>query len=97
MTKSTICLVALLASTNANAACIGGTLEIGDIGPSAELICHSLDSQHPNHSIEITNRHIESGDHVAIDYTALQQKNRVNYRLVGLEWMMVEPIVARSD
>ncbi|MCU7812662.1 MAG: hypothetical protein KZQ77_15755 [Candidatus Thiodiazotropha sp. (ex Notomyrtea botanica)] len=97
MTKSTICLVALIASTGTNAACIGGSIEIGDIGPSAELVCYSLDSLHPNHSIKITNRHIKSDDHVLIDYTVLQQKNRVDYRLVGFEWMMVEPIVVRSD
>ena len=88
MMKCAFSLALLLTTTGAHAACIGDSLEIGDIGPSADLLCRSLDVKHPGATVEITHRRVQSGERVSIDYSVSQQMHQVDYRLVGANWIV---------
>jgi hypothetical protein len=96
MMKCAFSLALLLTTTGAYAACIGDSLEIGDIGPAADLLCSSLDAKHPGQTVEITQRHVQSGERISIDYSVSQQKHQVDYRLVGADWIPVDPMVAET-
>ncbi len=96
MMKCILSLALLLTTAGANATCNGDSLEIGDIGPSTDMLCSSLNTQHPGQTIEITQRHVLSGERVSIDYSVSQTEHRIDYRLVGLDWIPIKPMLANT-
>jgi hypothetical protein len=96
MMKYALSLALLLTTASTHAACIGDSLEIGDIGPSADLLCSSLDTKHPGYTVEITQRHVQSGERVSIDYSVNKKQHRVDYQLVGANWIQVDPMIAET-
>jgi hypothetical protein len=96
MMKCAFSLALLLTTTGAYAACNGDSLEIGDIGPSTDLLCSSLDTKHAGQTVEVTQRHVQSGERVSIEYSVDRKSHRVDYRLVGADWILVDPMVAET-
>jgi hypothetical protein len=96
MMKFALSLALLLTSAGTYAACNGDSLEIGDIGPSADLLCSSLDTKHPGQTVDVIQRHVQSGERVSIEYSVDQKDHRIDYRLVGADWILVDPMVAET-
>lgn len=94
MFKTTILTLGILITFNSYADCLQDTLEIGDTGPSSQLVCNALVTIYPDKDIVITGREISSQNNVTILLTIEGQEGSLKYRLVGADWMPSQPLIA---
>ncbi len=97
MFKTTILTLGLLVVFNANAGCLPDSVELGDIGPESQLVCEKLESMYPDKHIVITGRELMSHNDVTILLTVEAQEVSLNYRLVGADWKLSQPLIANYD
>ena len=60
MIKHTLVLSTLLFAFDTNAGCVIDAPEIGDIGPSSELVCRELESRVPGSILVVESRNVHS-------------------------------------
>lgn len=76
----------LTLSLPAFALCTPDASEMGDIGPSSELVCHTLEERFPESRTAVENRRILSPDAVAVEVTIDGEPMLLTYRLAGFSW-----------
>lgn len=80
---------AWLFATTLNATCLPGTEEIGDIGPDDTRVCHYLESHYPDADIRIVDRLIHAADRMSVLVEVDTRPQRMEYRLHGYHWDLV--------
>lgn len=66
MMKHTLALSTLLVAFDAGAGCLVDAPEIGDIGPSSELVCQQLERRFPGSTLAVEGRGIHSPETVTV-------------------------------
>lgn len=92
-----IILTTLLSSSVAHAACLPDSSELGDIGPESQLVCTMLESRSPDSEISILDRRIGSRDKVSVIIEVNGRAGVLNYRLIGADWILTEPVLVTVD
>ena len=88
MTKSILITLALTTFSSAHAACLPDSQELGDIGPSSEVVCETLASVSPQGDIRILDREINSPRLVTVKATIGDSTVNLNYSLKGYQWKL---------
>jgi hypothetical protein len=88
-----LCLVPclLLGSAESFAHCTSDAPEIGDIGPSSELVCRELERRFPAALTAVDNRTIVSPKAVAVQVRVDGEPMLLRYDLAGFEWTLTKP------
>ena len=89
--RKTIFLALTLATlSEAHAACLQDSIEIGDIGPSSELVCDQLEERFPHSDIAILDRAIHSRHSVSVSVAINGHLESLEYDLRGADWKLRE-------
>ena len=88
--------LALAFSSVSYGACMPDSPEMGDIGPSSELVCDLLESQIPRTNIAIIDRKIHSPNSVSVIVLRDGQSRSLQYKLKGADWELIEATLAGS-
>ena len=88
MIKSTLALTILPIALTTQATCITDPPEMGDIGPSSELVCVGLERQFPGATLAVVDRSIQSPTQVAIRASVNGRPNAQHYELTGYSWRL---------
>jgi hypothetical protein len=91
MTKTVIVLATLLASPYVSAACVTDQPELGDIGPSAELVCRALSLRFPAAELAVENRAIHSPNAVSVEASVDGKPISLSYVLSAFRWRLDAP------
>jgi hypothetical protein len=91
MIKPYLILAILPASLAANAVCMTDQPEIGDIGPSSELVCEALALRFPDAAMAVEDRSIRSPTAVSVDASVDGKPISLPYVLSGYTWRLDEP------
>lgn len=86
MVKHTLVLGTLLFAFDANASCIIDAPEVGDIGPSSELVCRELENRFPASILVVESRNIHSPEKVSVQASVNGEPVTLRYELVGFAW-----------
>lgn len=84
--KTTIILALPLVATGAHASCVTDQAEMGDIGPSSELVCQELEQRFAGAALAVEGRLIHSPTEVTVTASADGQPILLGYRLTGFTW-----------
>ncbi|MCG6862232.1 MAG: hypothetical protein LJE70_13300 [Chromatiaceae bacterium] len=87
-------LATLLVALGASANCVMDPPEMGDIGPSAALVCNRLGSQLPGASLVIEGRSIHSPTEVSVVASVNGTPVSLRYELFGYTWRLDERSVS---
>ena len=79
-----VCLWSL--SLPVSALCTPDAAEMGDIGPSSELVCRALERHFPKIETAVENRTILSPDSVAVQVSIDGEPMVLTYQLAGFSW-----------
>lgn len=90
MVKHTLVLSTLLFAFDANASCTIDAPEVGDIGPSSELVCHELESRFPASTLAVESRNIHSPEKVSVRASVNGEPVTLGYELAGFAWSPTE-------
>ena len=88
--------LALTFSSVSYGTCLPDSPEIGDIGPSSELVCDLLESQVPDTNVAIIDRKIHSSNSVSVMALLDGQSRTLEYKLKGADWELIEATLAGS-
>jgi hypothetical protein len=91
MIKPVIVLATLFASPYVSAACSADQPELGDIGPSAELVCQALSRRFPEAKLAVENRLIHSPTAVTVEASVNGKPISMSYVLAGYAWRLDSP------
>lgn len=91
MIKTVIVLATLFASPYLSAACLTDQPELGDIGPSAELVCQALSLRFPEAELAVENRAIHSPNAVSVEALVNGKPISLSYVLSGYAWRLDAP------
>lgn len=83
----------LTLSLPAFALCTPDASEMGDIGPSSELVCRALEQSFPDSRTAVENRRILSPSSVAVQVSIDGEPMDLTYELTGLSW---NPVTAEG-
>ena len=72
----------------ASANCGTDAPELGDIGPSSELVCKALESRYPGAAMTVDGRAIHSPTEVSVMASVDGQPVSLNYELSGYTWRL---------
>ena len=97
MIKQLLILTILPASVAANATCINDRPEIGDIGPSSERVCETLELRFPDAALAVEDRSIQSPTAVSVAASVDGRPISLHYRLSGYTWQLDEPGARIAD
>jgi len=88
-----LCLIPclLLASVESFANCTPDAPEIGDIGPSSELVCRDLERRFPAALTAVDNRTIVSPNAVTVQVRVDGESMLLHYDLAGFDWTLATP------
>ena len=86
MLKHTLVLSTVLIAFDANAGCMLDAPEIGDIGPSSELVCQELEQRFPGSTLAVDGRTIQSPDQVSVQASVNSEPVTLRYSLDGFAW-----------
>jgi hypothetical protein len=90
MIKLALSASAMVLATLPGAAALGNCSpdkpEIGDIGPSSELVCETLERRFPGVSTAVENRTVLAPDAVKILVSVDGAPGTLDYRLDGFVW-----------
>ena len=90
MHKHTLVISTVLFAFDANAGCMIDAPEIGDIGPSSELVCRDLEARFPNSILAVRDRHILTPEEVGVQASVDGQVVTLRYELSGFAWRTAE-------
>jgi len=90
MHKTIFLALALATLSEAHAACLQDSIEIGDIGPSAELVCDRLEARFPHSDIALLDRAIHSRQSVSVGVAINGHLETLKYDLRGADWKLAE-------
>jgi hypothetical protein len=91
MLKTMLLPLTLTASSLSYAACLPDSPEIGDSGPSSEMVCEMLETKHPGNQFEIIDRVIRAQDSVKVIVMVGDKPASMEYKLVGADWKLTQP------
>ncbi len=77
-----------LVAFDTSAKCILDAPEIGDIGPSSELVCRELDRRYPGATTGVEDRTILSPKTVAVQVSVDGEPMVLGYELAGFSWKL---------
>jgi hypothetical protein len=98
MIKETLALSMLSIGFAAHGACVHDSLEVGDSGPSSELVCGELAERFPGAALAGEGRSIHSSSEVSVTASVDGAPVLLRYRLKGYSWQFDEPdVVARES
>jgi hypothetical protein len=86
MLERALALALLSAAAGANATCVTDAPEIGDTGPSSELVCRELERRFPGAALAVEGRAIHSPTEVTAIASADGVPVLVRYELHGHAW-----------
>lgn len=86
MIRQTLILAILPVAFGTNAACVTDPPELGDIGPSSELVCARLERQFPGATLAIDGRSIQSPTDVSVVASVDGKPIVLRYALSGFTW-----------
>jgi len=86
MTRQTLLLAILTVALDTNAACVTDPPEIGDIGPSSELVCNELERRFPGAALAVEGRSIHSPTEVSVAVTVDGEPMTLRYGLSAFAW-----------
>ena len=86
MIRATLVLAILPVAFGTHAACVPDPPEIGDIGPSAELVCTQLERQFPGATLAVDGRSIHSPTDVSVAASVNGKPIKLHYELLGFSW-----------
>lgn len=96
MIKTILFTLTLAVIPGAHAACLQDSPEIGDIGPSSQLVCDLLEARFTQSDIAILDRKMHSRDTVAVIVAMNGQLQSLEYNLHGADWKLTEPHFVNS-
>ncbi len=88
MIKPTLTLALLPLAFATQAACLTDPPEMGDIGPSSNLVCAELERQFPGAALAVTGRAIHSPTAVSVGVSVDSQPMELRYDLSGYRWRL---------
>ena len=91
MTKLCLIPCLLLASIESFANCTPDAPEIGDIGPSSELVCRELERRFPAALTAVESRTIVSPTAVKVQVSIDGESTLLHYDLAGFDWTLTTP------
>jgi len=91
MIRQTLLFAALPAAFAASADCITDPPEIGDLGPSSELVCAELERRFPGAVSAVEDRTIVAADAVAVQVSVNGHTVILDYGLTGFDWTLMTP------
>ncbi len=97
MFRTTLMTTALLFVSSTYATCVPDAPEIGDTGPSSQLVCKMMESQFPQAEIAIVDREIHGAHRVSVIADVDGQAQSLTYQLVGADWRLAKPSLAQND
>ena len=97
MIKISLMTATMLFASATYGACESDSSEIGDTGPASQLVCKMLESRFPQAEVTIIDREIYSANKVSVIANVDSQEQFLTYQLVGADWRLVEPSLARND
>jgi hypothetical protein len=86
MIKQLLILGLLPIAVAAGATCVNDPPEIGDIGPSSELVCSALERQFPRATLAVAGRSIHSPSDVTVLASINGRPVSLRYHLSGYSW-----------
>jgi hypothetical protein len=86
MIKHTLVLSTVLFACDANAGCLIDAPEIGDIGPSSEIVCRELERRFPGSILTVEGRSIHSAQEVSVQASVNSEPVALTYSLDGFAW-----------
>jgi hypothetical protein len=86
MIKQTLLLSILPAALAVQADCITDAPEIGDVGPSSELVCAELQRRFPGAELAVEGRTIHAADAVSVQALRDGTPLTLRYTLAGYVW-----------
>jgi hypothetical protein len=86
--KKILILAILPVALGANATCVTGPPEIGDIGPSFELVCDELERRFPGAELAVDDLAIHSPTEVSVIGSVDGDSMPLRYSLVGFSWLI---------
>jgi hypothetical protein len=90
MIKQTLILAILPVAVGAHATCLTDPPEMGDIGPSSELVCNGLQHRFPGAALVVEGRSIRSPTEVAVVASVDGKRVSLHYELAGYAWQLAE-------
>jgi hypothetical protein len=88
MMKQLPALAILPLAFAAHAACAPDPPEIGDIGPSSELVCSALERQFPGAALTVLGRSIHSPTEVSVAASVDGRPVALRYKLSRYTWRL---------
>ncbi len=95
--NKTLTLILLLFAVTASANCVTDAPEIGDTGPSSELVCKALESRYPGAAIAVEDRAIHSPTEVSVMASVDGRPVALNYELTGYTWRLDQAAARVAD
>ena len=84
--KQMLILSMLPVAVSAQAACVTDAPEIGDIGPSSEVVCDQLEGRFAGAVLAVEGRSIHSPTEVSVHTSVDGTPVRMRYELTGYTW-----------
>ena len=84
--KQMLILSMLPVAVSAQAACVTDAPEIGDIGPSSEVVCDQLEGRFDGAVLVVEGRSIHSPTEVSVHASVDGTPVRMRYELTGYTW-----------
>lgn len=97
MIRQTLILAILPVAFGAQATCVTDAVEVGDIGPSSELVCGELEHLYPGAALTVEGRSIHSPTAVSVVAAVDGRPVTLRYDLSGYRWRLDETRVFIAD
>ena len=81
-------LTLLPITVNASANCVTDAPEIGDVGPSSELVCKALENRYPGAVMTVEGRAIHSPTEVSVLASVDGRPVSLSFQLAGYTWRL---------
>ena len=88
MIKQLLIVSILPVSVAASAACMPDAPEIGDVGPSSELVCEELLRRFPDATLAVEDRSIHSPTDISVAGSVDGRPVILRYSLNGYSWQL---------
>ena len=90
MIRQMLILAILPVAVGANATCLMDPPEMGDIGPSSELVCNGLQHRFPGAALVVEGRSIHSPTEVSVVASVDGKRVTLRYGITGYAWQLNE-------
>ena len=86
MFKKILLPITLIFAPQAHSACQPDAAQIGDIGPSSQIVCQLLESQFPQSESSIVDRKIITENAISINVVIDGKAQLLSFNLKGANW-----------